>query len=603
MRTVIIGGGKGGQAILGLARSAFLKEMAMDVQCVMDIDPDAPGMVYARKHGLKTTVDMEEALALPHIDLVIELTGNDAILNAIHHLLPPGAKLIDHTFAHVFWDLVNAQEAQRRQLEEKTVLERRIQAERLYIQSLFDSIPDMVIVFDRDQRIIRTNARFEEVTGITHQEACGKKCHEVFQSTDLAIDCHDTCVVHEVFETGETATLIHQTPPPREIYWEVTQTPIKDKHGEVEVVIETWHRITEKVMLRREIEHVEARFMRFIESANDLISIKDLEGRYMVVNKKTADSFGLKVEDFIGKKVEQILPGYVSSTVSRHDLETIRTKQPQSYEEVFQINGRDRYFSTLRFPLTDYTGGITGVCTIARDITRRLQLQEQLVQSAKLVAMGQLAAGVAHEINNPLTGILAFSEDVRDDLDKDNPHYEDMQVIIRETLRCREIVRNLLDFSRQDAPSFENINPNDVVDRSMPMVSKHPRFKDVSIQINKADDLPLIQADPNQLQQVVLNLMMNSAEAMKGKGKIILNTEYDRRHDKCIIAVEDTGPGIPENLIDKVFEPFFSSKGTSGLGLALSWGIVERHRGVIEVDTAETGGAIFRILLPALTEP
>ena len=117
-----------------------------------------------------------------------------------------------------------------------------------------------------------------------------------------------------------------------------------------------------------------------------------------------------------------------------------------------------------------------------------------------------------------------------------------------------------------------------------------------------SSDIPLVQADPRQLQQVILNLMLNAMDAMKNRGTIILTTEHDRRHDKCVISVEDTGPGIPENLIDKVFEPFFSSKGTSGLGLAVSWGIVERHRGVIEVDTAVRGGAIFRITLPAYEE-
>ena len=102
--------------------------------------------------------------------------------------------------------------------------------------------------------------------------------------------------------------------------------------------------------------------------------------------------------------------------------------------------------------------------------------------------------------------------------------------------------------------------------------------------------------------QVLLNLFLNAADAMHFKGKIIINTGYDRKNDKCIISVEDSGPGIPENLIDKIFEPFFSTKGTNGLGLAVSWGIIERHTGTIEVDTSEGGGAVFRLILPVYRE-
>ncbi len=603
MKTVIIGGGKGCQALLDLAKGAFLKELTLDIECVMDLDPGAPGMATAREHGIRTTTDMESAFSLDGLEIVIELTGKDAVLNEIQRRLPKGAKLIDHTFAHVFWDLVNAQAAQKRQLDEKTELERKLEKERRYIQSLFDSIPDLVIVLDRDKTVLRTNARFTEFTGISSSEAAGKKCYEVFKNTALAIDCLSTsCPFEKVFSTGVAGNFVHQAVSPEEAFWEVAQTPIKNEEGEIEKIVETWHRITEKVMLRREIEHAEERFRRFIDAANDHINIKDLEGRYVVVNEATAKAYNRKQEDFIGKKAEEILPRGIAMIVNHHDQEVIRRNRHFTYEEVFDIEGRDRHFHTVRFPLPDYKGDPIGVCTIARDISMRKQLQDQLVQSAKLAAVGKLAAGVAHEINNPLTGILAFSDDMLDEVDEDHVFHKDLQVIIRETLRCREIVRNLLDFARQDAPQFEEIHLDDIVEQTLSLVERLPRFKDIVIEKNPGAGVPKVQVDPRQIQQVVLNLMLNAVDAMENKGKIILTTEYDRKHDQCIILVEDTGPGIPENLIDKVFEPFFSSKGTSGLGLAVSWGIVERHRGVIEVDTAESGGAIFRIILPAHTE-
>jgi two-component system, NtrC family, sensor kinase len=174
-----------------------------------------------------------------------------------------------------------------------------------------------------------------------------------------------------------------------------------------------------------------------------------------------------------------------------------------------------------------------------------------------------------------------------------------LKVIVRETLRCRDIVKNLLDFARQETPDLEKLNPNEVVDQSLNLIEKLPQFRNIELVVKKGDKMPPILGDPRQLQQVILNFLMNSTEAMRGKGKIKLTTRYDRRHDRCVIMVEDSGPGIPENLRDKIFEPFFSTKGTNGLGLAVSWGIVERHKGTIEVEMSDSGGALFRIVLPS----
>ncbi len=466
MRTVIIGGGKGCRAIINLALGSFLKELTLDILCVVDIDPNARGIVYAREKGLNTSTDMYETiLTIEGIELIIELTGDDDVLREIQGMMKPGTRLIDHTFAHIFWDLVNAREERKRQLQE--------------------------------------------------------------------------------------------------------------------------------------IESAERRFKSFIDSADDWISIKDNKGRYVIVNPVVANAFNRKVEDFIGKTVEEVLPPDLARMIKMHDQQVAETKRHLAWDEIVLIDGIEHHFQAKRFPLTDFEGSVTAICTIMRDVSSEKELRDQLVQAVKLAAIGQLAAGVAHEINNPLTGILAFAEDMKDDLSYDDPHFEDVKVIIRETLRCRDIVRNLLDFARQEAPKLENVNPNDVIDRAMLLIERLPQFRNISIQKNIKTDIPHIQGDPQQLQQVILNLMLNAVEAMDGKGSIVLTTEYDRRHDRCTISVEDDGPGIPENMIDKIFEPFFSTKGTNGLGLAISWGIVERHHGTIEIDMAGSGGAIFRVLLPA----
>ncbi len=603
MRTVIIGGGKGARAIINLAVMKYLKELPLEIMCVADPDLNAPGMVFARGHSIPTLQSMEEALSLPGIEMIIELTGQDEVLEKIHKIIPKGVTLMDHTSARIFWEVTNAKEETVRQLREITALEERIEAERLFLQGLVDSLPDLVVVLGPDRRAIKVNASFSKFTGISPVEAIGKTCIELLAKTELAEKCRETSdLLDSVFTDGKPHTLVWRTSSPEETYWEVSRVPIFDKNGKLEAVLSTWHRITERIMLQREIDMAEQRFRSFIDSAQDWISIKDLEGKYVIVNPVCARALNREPDEFTGKTPADLLPPEKAEDIQKHDKEVIRTNKHQVYEEVFTINGRDHYFQTVRFPLHDYKGDTIGVCTISRDVSAEKELREQLAQSAKLAAVGKLAAGVAHEINNPLTGILAYAEEMLEEIGPDNPLYQDMEVIIRETLRCRTIVRNLLDFSRQEKLKLEIVSPNHIVNQTLSLIKKLPQFQNITIETRLSALIPPITCDQHQLQQVVLNLMLNACDAMNGKGTIKVTTEYDRKRNKCLIMVEDNGPGIPENLIDKLFEPFFSTKGTSGLGLAVSWGIVERHHGTIEVDMAESGGAVFRIVLPTAEE-
>ena len=601
MRTILIGGGKGARAIIDLARGEFLQEFVLNIICVVDPDLSAPGLKYAQGFGINISDSMTETLSsIENIELIIELTGSDEVLERIYKIMPSGAALIDHTFAHIFLDLVNAQKSQKRQLEEITALEKKIERDRFFLQSLFDNIPDPVVVLDKNKRAIKINDSFSRFSKLTISEALGKTCEQLLTNTELGEKCRETdYILDDVLASGKPNTIVWKTEPPNESYWEVTRNPILNKEGEPEAILSIWHRITEKVRLRHEIESAEQRFSSFIDSAIDWISIKDLKGRYVVVNPACANSLGKKVEDFIGKRPEKVLEADLAHIITKHDQEVIDTGRDHTYEEIIQIDGRDHHFQTVRFPLNDYRGKVSGVCTIMRDITSRKQMQEQLIQASKLVAVGQLAAGVAHEINNPLTGVLAYAEDLLENFTEGDENHDDIKVIVRETLRCRDIVRNLLNFARQEEPKLQTVNPNHVVRRSLHLLERLPKFRNITIDKKMNDKMPNIMGDPNQLQQVVMNLMLNAADAIKEMGTIVLKTEYIRRMDRCIISVQDSGPGIPENMIDKIFEPFFSTKGTNGLGLAVCWGIVERHHGTIEVDTPNEGGAAFNVILPA----
>ena len=230
--------------------------------------------------------------------------------------------------------------------------------------------------------------------------------------------------------------------------------------------------------------------------------------------------------------------------------------------------------------------------------------QAQLVRSAKLAAIGELAANVAHEINNPLTGVLSVVELLQEELDVNPSQRQDLQTIREETLRVRAIVRSLLDFARQTPPRLESTDPRTVLDSVLPLVRKRAAVAGVHIQqIHAQRPLPIV-VDVSQLKQVLINLLTNAIDAMPNGGAIFVGTE--QRGDEVVITVRDTGPGIPPEHRDRIFEPFFTTKSAvsgTGLGLSVSLGIVERHGGKIKVHSEPGHGATFAVHLPAAAWP
>jgi len=232
-------------------------------------------------------------------------------------------------------------------------------------------------------------------------------------------------------------------------------------------------------------------------------------------------------------------------------------------------------------------------------------MQHQFIQTEKLAAIGKLAAGVAHEINNPLTGVLTNSSLMLEDLPPDDPRHEDLKIIVDETMRCRRIVKGLLDFARQTQPHRQLVDLNQVIEDVISLVGKQASFRDIKAKFDLAADLPKVMVDQDQMRQVVLNIVLNAAEAMPKGGEIRFATRVDPSNRMLQVTVADNGPGIPEEIKDKLFEPFFTTKKTgTGLGLAIAYGIVERHGGTISIDSkvGEGTGITFRIPLDSRGE-
>jgi two-component system NtrC family sensor kinase len=232
---------------------------------------------------------------------------------------------------------------------------------------------------------------------------------------------------------------------------------------------------------------------------------------------------------------------------------------------------------------------------------RRRMNQEKLIRSDRLAMIGQLAAGVAHEINNPLGSILLFTRLVMQQCAADGKMRDNLERIEKETKRCHSIVQSLLDFARQREPNIEPVDVNQLLDATINFFERQQFFQNIEIVRNYGTGFPPIEADYLQLQQVFMNIMINAVDAMDAKGLLMLDTTWNSSQGRVEISIADTGCGIPPENVERIFDPFFTTKDVgrgTGLGLSVSYGIIQAHRGEISVSSTPGRGSRFTICLP-----
>jgi two-component system NtrC family sensor kinase len=233
-----------------------------------------------------------------------------------------------------------------------------------------------------------------------------------------------------------------------------------------------------------------------------------------------------------------------------------------------------------------------------------VQLQSRMVHSEKLASMGRLAAGVAHELNTPLGGVLSLAMLVLEECDEGHPFRKDLEIIVKQTLRCRDIVKGLLDFAHQSESRAVKTGVNSVIENTLALLERQAIFQNIQTARKLRKDLPPVFIDPSQLQSVVMNIVMNAVDAMEGKGVLTVETSVDEAGEQVLLLISDTGRGIPDKIKPLIFEPFFTTKrpgeGT-GLGLAVVYGVVKRAGGRISVDSSPSG-TTFTVRLPIMRQ-
>ncbi len=289
--------------------------------------------------------------------------------------------------------------------------------------------------------------------------------------------------------------------------------------------------------------------------------------------------------------------------------ETIRTEKP-AYKRLQTDAGK--IFDIFYYPVFNERNQIVGIIHHVKDVTEKTKMEVQLMQSAKLAAIGEMAAGVAHELNNPMTVIIGTAQLLQREMSEGKPESEYLNDIINCGLRCKKIVQNLLTFSRQDECPLAHTDLNKEIERVLGLIGYQINKNEIKIVQNLTPYLPKINVNGNHIQQVLINLLLNARDALEGLDREkIIEISTLVREDECgkkwlQVTVQDNGIGIEPGNLSKIFNPFYTSKSAikgTGLGLSVSLGIAEAHEGTIEVDSVVGEGSLFSLVLPVEADP
>jgi len=482
---------------------------------------------------------------------------------------------------------------------------------------IFDSLSHPTLILNRQREIIAANKIFYERFQTSQEELAGRCCYDKKSNLQLAsfLPCTtERCPHQKAVETGTTQSIqIKSTDSLGNATWEERFfSPILDDQGEVKYIIESIRDISKIKHLERKYSKMRELIDKVVQSSVSAIVAADRSGEIILVNEAAEKLFGYTLLDEESISIEDFYPPGVARAVMK-DLrdESIggKGKLPATNVEIVSRSG-ELIPVEMTAAIIYEDGAETATAAIFNDlrekqaVARRLKETEvQLAHSEKLASIGRLAAGVAHEINNPLTSILLYGNIMYTALEPDHPFSENLRFILEDAERCTSIVKNLLAYSRQTSPSRAVFYLNSMVNESLGLIRDQKLFINVKI-VKNYDERPiLVNADKNQLCQVVINLLLNAFDAMEGSGTLTLTT-YKKDDFRAFLEIKDTGSGIKQENRSKIFDPFFTTKqpgkGT-GLGLSMAYGIMQENSG--EIYLKQTGAQGTTIVLELPEEP
>jgi PAS domain S-box-containing protein len=477
--------------------------------------------------------------------------------------------------------------------------------EKQYLLKALDGFKRRLIIISPDFKILAAGGDLQDIDA---SDLTGRLCHKALYNRDRP--CQNCAVI----VAGKSRRPALQAKP--EISVDVEKMPCFYaypifKDGDIEAFVSMDFDLPTRGEIEAKLHSSNVLLRNLILSAVDGVIAADKRGKILIYNDTAAEIFGYSAQEALNDlNIRDIYP-------DRLELEVMQNLRSQAYGgrgklrsyevEVLHKNG-ERIPINLNAAIV-YEGE-REVATIGffHDLREIRQMQQelektqiQLLQAEKMSSLGKLAAGVAHQLNNPLAGIILFTKLVMEEYGLEESAREDLRRVLRDAERCRDTVKELLEFTRQTRRLMQAHDINRAIERTLFLLENQSLFQNIAIEKNLDDNLPMVHSDIQQLNHMIMNIVLNAAQAMNGKGKLAIHTGSGSGKKRVAITITDSGPGIPPDILPRIFEPFFTTKeegkGT-GLGLSLVYGIVENHGGQIKAVNNAEGGASFLIELP-----
>ncbi len=484
-----------------------------------------------------------------------------------------------------------------------------------YLYQILEETPNGVLIVSLDHRIIHANpsacrflnVSFEKLKNQHLREFLGPENTPFLDSIksflESSVDDEEQRVREEIIITAPAKE--------RRVLDVVLVSPPSTPEHYILYLID----VTTRKNLEGELRRHNAFFQNLIDSSVDGIIAADTKGRIILFNQGAQALLGYTEEEALSSlNATGLYPeGFAYEVIKRmrsYDFggrgkllrHQLIVKEKTGHEIPVSFSGGIIYDRNEEVATFGIFTDLRAMMKIEEDLE---QTHNMLMQSEKMAGLGRLAAGVAHEINNPMSGIMLYANFVQEDLGEEHPSNKDLKTIIHEAERCKVIVGDLLEFSHQKTYDMSPVDLNEVIQKTLGVLQNQPSFHNIDIILNLTDSLAPIMGNSIRLNQVIMNILVNAAQAMDGNGSLTIQSRTRANQDINEIIINDTGPGIPQKTLEKIFEPFFTTKETgegTGLGLSVSYAIVKEHKGNIRAASTPESGTTFTLRFPAVME-
>jgi len=474
-----------------------------------------------------------------------------------------------------------------------------------YLLKALESFRRQILIISPDFKIISIKT---ERSGIIEHESIGKLCYQTLYGRTSHCD---NCPALKVVETLRPTMVDRITKPSEGKVLCLYSYPILSGNNIDALVIFDFD-FSSIETLEEKLKRSNSFLRNLILSSLDGVIAADMKGKILIFNEAAAEISGYKVEEAINSiNIRDVYPGNGAKIIMMKLRSDEHGGKGKLKSYIVDVKGKNGDIIPISLNASIVYEEEHEVATIGffHDMRETLRMKKelenaqiQILQSEKMASLGKLAAGVAHQLNNPLSSITLFSQLMLEEYNLEENARKDLTRIYKESQRCRDTVKELLEFARQTRQEMRPHNINNAILRTVFLLENQTLFHNIEIEKDLSSSLPEVYGDIQQLNHIFMNIILNAADAMEGKGKLTIKSYKSLQSDSIIIEITDTGPGIPHNVLPHIFEPFFTTKeegkGT-GLGLSLVYSMVDNHKGRIYAKSLSGKGTTFFIELPA----